>query len=92
MFVTPVPARLSPLRLQPLALRGALMLGVLGIATAAATARAEPSPTLDRVSISVGAFSADPRINIGADTQFGRIDAPETKPSNTTIPHVKTDL
>ena len=65
---------------------------VLGMATAGATARAEPSPTLDRVSISVGAFSADPRINIGADTQFGRIDAPESKPSHTTIPRIKADV
>ena len=92
MVVTSVPARLSPPRPHHLALRGAMMLGVLGMATAAATARAEPSPTLDRVSISVGAFSADPRINIGADTQFGRIDAPESKPSHTTIPRIKADV
>ncbi len=92
MPVLSVSTRLSPPRLQHLALRGAMMLGVLGIATAAATARAEPSPALDRVSLSVGAFSADPRINIGADTQFGRIDAPESKQSRTTIPRVKADL
>lgn len=81
--------RLSPPRPHHLVLRGAMMLGVLGIATAAAAARAEPSPTLDRVSISVGAFAADPRINVGADTQFGRIDAPESNPSRTTIPRIK---
>jgi len=92
MFSMSVSARLSPPRPHHLALRGAMMLGVLGMATAAATARAEPSPTLDRVSISVGAFSADPRINIGADTQFGRIDAPESKQSHTTIPRIKADL
>lgn len=92
MFSMSVSARLSPPRPHHLALRGAMMLGVLGMATAAATARAEPSPTLDRVSISIGAFSADPRINIGADTQFGRIDAPESKPSHTTIPRIKADL
>ena len=92
MSAMSVSTRLSPPRPHHLALRGAMMLGVLGIATAAATARAEPSPALDRVSISVGAFSADPRINIGADTQFGRIDAPESKPSHTTIPRVKADL
>ncbi len=84
--------RLSPPRPHHLALRGAMMLGVLGMATAGATARAEPSPTLDRVSISVGAFSADPRINIGADTQFGRIDAPASNPKHTTIPRIKADL
>ena len=92
MFSMSVSARLSPPRPHHLALRGAMMLGVLGMATAAATARAEPSPTLDRVSISVGAFSADPRINIGADTQFGRIDAPESKQSHTTIPRIKADV
>lgn len=90
MFAMSVPARLSPPRLHHLALRSAMMLGILGVA--AATARAEPSPALDRVSVSVGAFSADPRINIGADTQFGRIDAPESKQSHTTIPRVKADL
>ncbi|MEG2030104.1 MAG: hypothetical protein RR376_05565 [Janthinobacterium sp.] len=90
MFAMSVPARLSPPRLRHLALRSAMMLGILGVA--AATARAEPSPALDRVSVSVGAFSADPRINIGADTQFGRIDAPESKQSHTTIPRVKADL
>ena len=92
MFSMSVSARLSPPRPHHLALRGAMMLGVLSMATAAATARAEPSPTLDRVSISVGAFSADPRINIGADTQFGRIDAPESKQSHTTIPRIKADV
>ncbi|MGK5076557.1 hypothetical protein [Janthinobacterium sp. ZB1P44] len=92
MSVMSVSTRLSPPRPHHLALRGAMMMGVLGIATAAATARAEPSPALDRVSISVGAFSADPRINIGADTQFGRIDAPESKQSHTTIPRIKADL
>ena len=90
MFAMSVPARLSPPRLRHLALRSAMMLGILGVA--AATARAEPSPALDRVSVSVGAFSADPRINIGADTQFGRIDAPESKQSHTTIPRVQADL
>lgn len=92
MSAMSVSTRLSPPRPHHLALRGAMTLGVLGIATAAATARAEPSATLDRVSISVGAFSADPRINIGADTQFGRIDAPESKQSHTTIPRIKADL
>lgn len=92
MSAMSVSTRLSPPRPHHLALRGAMMLGVLGIAMAAATARAEPSPALDRVSISVGAFSADPRINIGADTQFGRIDAPESKQSHTTIPRIKADL
>src|ERR1700739_163344 len=92
MFATSVPARLSPPRLHRLAMRGAMMLGVLGVATATATARAEPSPTLDRVSISVSAFAADPRNNVGADTQFGRIDAPESNPSRTTIPRIKAEL
>ncbi|MGK5020962.1 hypothetical protein [Janthinobacterium lividum] len=92
MFVASVPARLSRPRFQHLALRSTMLLGMLGMAMASATARAEPSPALDRVSLSVGAFYADPRINIGADTQFGRIDAPESKSSPTTIPRIKADL
>ncbi len=61
-------------------------------ATAAGAALADPSPALDRVSISAGAFYAEPRIQIGADTNFGRIDTPEDKQGHTTIPRIKADL
>ena len=73
-------------------MRSAMLLGIVGAAAAGTTAHAEPSVALDRASISLGAFYADPRINIGADTQFGRLDAPDSNPDRTTIPRVKADL
>ena len=92
MFATSTSTRLSPPRLRHLAMRSAMMLGIVGAAAAGTTAHAEPSVALDRASISLGAFYADPRINIGADTQFGRLDAPDSNPDRTTIPRVKADL
>ena len=92
MFATSAPARLSPPRLRHFGLRSVMMLGILSAGAASTTVRADPSVTLDRASISLGAFYAEPRINIGADTQFGRIDAPESNPNHTTIPRVKADL
>ena len=92
MFATSTSTRLSPPRLRHLAMRSAMLLGIVGAAAAGTTAHAEPSVALDRASISLGAFYADPRINIGADTQFGRLDAPDSNPKHTTIPRVKADL
>ena len=92
MFATSTATRLSPPRLRHLAMRSAMLLGIVGAAAAGTSAHAEPSVALDRASISVGAFYADPRINIGADTQFGRLDAPDSNPDRTTIPRVKADL
>lgn len=92
MFATSTSTRLSPPRLRHLAMRSAMLLGIVGAAAAGTTAHAEPSVALDRASISLGAFYADPRINIGADTQFGRLDAPDSNPDRTTIPRVKADL
>lgn len=92
MFATSASTRLSPPRLRHLAMRSAMLLGMAGIAAVSGTAHAEPSVALDRASISLGAFYADPRIDIGADTQFGRIDSPESNPKHTTIPRVKADM
>ena len=92
MFATSTATRLSPPRLRHLAMRSAMLLGIVGVAAAGTSAHAEPSVALDRASISVGAFYADPRIDIGADTQFGRLDAPDANPKHTTIPRVKADL
>ena len=94
MFATSTPTRLSPPRLRHLAMRSAMLLGIVGVGVAATgtAAHAEPSVALDRASISVGAFYADPRIDIGADTQFGRLDAPDSNPKHTTIPRIKADL
>lgn len=55
-------------------------------------ALADPSPALDRVSLSVGAFYAEPRFNAGIDTPFGRVDTPDRTSSKVTIPRVRADL
>ncbi len=55
-------------------------------------ALADPSPALDRVSVSVGAFRAEPTFNAGVDTPYGRIETPERDHSDVTIPRVRADV
>lgn len=62
------------------------------LSAAAGAALADPSPALDRFSVSGGAFYAEPRIKVGADTSYGRIDTPDDKQGRTAIPRVKADL
>lgn len=64
---------------------------LLGAATAG-MAQAQQSPALDRMNISVGAFYAEPKIHLGGDTRFGRIDTPDEKIDNETLPRVKAEM
>lgn len=66
------------------------MLCVLG--TTAGAALADPSPALDRFSVSAGAFYADPRIGLNANTNYGRINSPDEEPGHATVPRVKAEL
>jgi hypothetical protein len=59
---------------------------------AAAPALAEPSPALDRFSLSVGAFHADPTFNASLNTPFGRLDPGDIKGSDVTMPRITADL
>jgi hypothetical protein len=59
---------------------------------ASVPALADPSPALDRVSISVGAFHAEPTFNAGVVTPYGNIDTPEHKNSDVTMPRVRADI
>ena len=43
---------------------------LIALTTATAMAWAEPSPALDRASLSVGAFYTDPRIKVEGDTNY----------------------
>jgi len=70
------------------ALKGAILLG----AASAGMAQAQQSPALDRMSISAGAFRAEPKIHIGGDTNYGRIDTPDEKIDDVTLPRVKAEL
>ena len=61
-------------------LKGAILLG----AAVAGLAQAQQSPALDRMSISAGAFRAEPEIHVGGDTRYGRVDTPDEKIDDTT--------
>lgn len=65
---------------------------VLALTTASAIAWAEPSPALDRASLSVGAFYTKPKIDYQGDTNYGRIDTGSYKLDNVTLPRVKASL
>jgi hypothetical protein len=68
-------------------------IGVGAIATlASGVALAEPSPALDRASISAGAFYTEPTVKIGADTRYGRLDTANDSQKRATIPRIKADL
>jgi hypothetical protein len=59
---------------------------------AAAPALAEPSPALDRFSLAVGAFHADPTFNASLNTPFGRLDPGDIKGSEVTMPRITADI
>ena len=65
---------------------------LLALGTATATAWADPSPALDRASLSVGAFYADPRIDFTGDTDYGRIDTGTYKADRVTLPRAKAQV
>ena len=55
-------------------------------------ASAELSPALDRASISVGAFLADPTFNASLNSPLGRLQSGDTSMGEETMPRVKADL
>jgi hypothetical protein len=65
---------------------------IIALTTATAMAWAEPSTTLDRVSLSAGAFYTDPRIKVQGDTNYGRIDTGTYKSDNVTLPRFKASV
>lgn len=73
----------------PLACRAAALF-TLGAASGFACAA--PSQALDRASVSVGAFYADPRINYEGDTNYGHIDSGTYQTAHVTLPRVKAQL
>lgn len=87
---------IASLRKFPFHFAGApAALSLLGAAAgllSGACAWAEPAAPLDRASISVGAFYADPHIDARADTRYGRIDSGNYQPDHVTLPRVRADL
>lgn len=84
-----MPHAVSPRR-KPLAL--ALQTAVLTTALGAVAAHAEPSPALDRVSVSVGGFIAKPKIQADGDSAYGYLETPEGEGGHTTLPRIKADV
>lgn len=55
-------------------------------------ALAELSPALDRVSVSLGVFHADPKIDAALITQYGNLQTGDIKLGKETLPRIKADL
>ena len=56
------------------------------------TARAEPSPALDRFSFSVGAFSAEPKLSASFNTPYGTLQSNDLRPGRVTMPRITADF
>ncbi|MES2414532.1 MAG: hypothetical protein V4614_12065 [Pseudomonadota bacterium] len=76
---------------QKITILAALACGACA-ALAPVAAHAEPSPALDRASISFGAFNASPTLKAGVNTNLGRLDTGDVERRNITMPRVKADL
>lgn len=63
-----------------------------GLLSMAPAAQAEPSPALDRISISAGAFRADPRFNASLQGDAGRVETGDIKAGSITMPRVSADV
>lgn len=63
-----------------------------GLTLATGAAHAAPPAPLDRVSISAGAFYAEPELQVGANTEYGRIDTGTEKGGKVTMPRAKIDV
>jgi uncharacterized protein YjbJ (UPF0337 family) len=55
-------------------------------------ASAELSPALDRISISAGVFSSDPKFNAGLNTPYGNLQSGDSGLGMRTMPRVKADM
>lgn len=65
---------------------------LLALSTATTLAWAEPSPALDRASLSLGAFYAEPRVDFEGDTDYGRIETGTYKADRVTLPRAKAQV
>lgn len=63
---------------------------VLGLLSQAA--HAEPPLALDRFSLSVGGYYADPTFNIKANTPYGSAQSGDIERNRTTLPRVRAEL
>ncbi|AMP15729.1 hypothetical protein [Collimonas pratensis] len=53
---------------------------------------ADPSPALDRFSLSVGGYYVQPTFNIGVNTDYGRAETGDLKRDHATLGRIRSDL
>jgi hypothetical protein len=74
-------------------LKGALLVSTAVAGMVQAQTQSTISPALDRMSVSAGAFYAEPKIHLGANSdEFGRLDTPDEKIDEETLPRLKADI
>lgn len=57
-----------------------------------AAAMADPSPALDRLSVSVGGYYVDPTFRVGVNTPEGRADTGDLERDHTTLGRVRAEV
>lgn len=72
--------------------RARAALAAAGLFAGAPTAFAQMSPALDRFSLSVGAFAAEPRFETSVRTELGTLGSGELKNGHVTMPRISADL
>ena len=83
-------AKQKNLTRKPLAMLAPIA-GALAV-LASTAAHADPSPALDRFSISAGVFNADPTLRANVNTNFGRLDTGDVPRNKINLPRIKADL
>jgi hypothetical protein len=63
-----------------------------GLCLASVGALADPSPALDRFSMSVGGYYVEPTFNIGASTAYGRAETGDLKRDHETLGRIRADV
>lgn len=92
-LLTPPSFTLAPRSRLGRHLRAAGMLsGAAALGLFAQGAQADPSPALDRFSLSVGGYYVNPSFNVKANTRYGSADSGEIDRNRTTLPRVRAEL
>lgn len=83
LFTRPLPV-LTPL------IAGMAVGGVLSGLPVIAVA--DPSPALDRLNLSVGAYYVDPSFRVNANTRYGSFQSGEIDRDRTTLPRIRAEM
>jgi hypothetical protein len=66
--------------------------GAVALSLASGAAHAEPSPALDRLSLSVGGYYVNPTFNVKGNTRYGSAETGDIDRNRTTLPRVRAEL